>query len=59
MTGATQAPEWAAAAFVPSLVFGHFRQRYGSIVPGAALHLFVLQRRIFPARCAAAAGRVR
>jgi membrane protease YdiL (CAAX protease family) len=37
---ATHAPEWAAAAFVPSLVFGHFRERYGSIVPGAALHVF-------------------
>ena len=37
---ASQAPEWAAAAFVPSLVFGHFRERYGSIVPGAALHVF-------------------
>jgi hypothetical protein len=37
---ATQSPEWAAAAFVPSLVFGHFRERYGSIVPGAALHVF-------------------
>ena len=37
---ATQAPEWAAAAFVPSLVFGHFRERYGSVVPGAALHVF-------------------
>jgi len=37
---ATQAPEWAAAAFVPSLVFGHFRERYGSIAPGAALHVF-------------------
>jgi membrane protease YdiL (CAAX protease family) len=36
----TQSPEWAAAAFVPSLVFGHFRERYGSIVPGAALHVF-------------------
>jgi uncharacterized protein len=37
---ASQAPEWAAAAFVPSLVFGHFRERYGSIAPGAALHVF-------------------
>ncbi|HTO50503.1 MAG TPA: JDVT-CTERM system glutamic-type intramembrane protease [Burkholderiales bacterium] len=37
---ASQTPEWAAAAFVPSLVFGHFRERYGSIVPGAALHVF-------------------
>jgi uncharacterized protein len=37
---ATQTPEWAAAAFVPALVFGHFRERYGSIAPGAALHVF-------------------
>jgi membrane protease YdiL (CAAX protease family) len=37
---ATQTPEWAAAAFVPSLVFGHFRERYGSIAPAAALHVF-------------------
>jgi membrane protease YdiL (CAAX protease family) len=37
---ATYAPEWAAAAFVPSLVFGHFRERYGSIAPGAVLHVF-------------------
>jgi len=34
------APAWAAAAVVPSLVFGYFRDRYGSIVPGAALHVF-------------------
>lgn len=33
-------PLWAAATVVPSLVFGHFRDRYGSIVPGAALHIF-------------------
>lgn len=37
---ATQSPEWAAAAFAPSLVFGHFRERSGSIAPGAALHVF-------------------
>jgi membrane protease YdiL (CAAX protease family) len=37
---ATQPPEWAAAAFAPSLVFGHFRERYGSIAPGVALHVF-------------------
>jgi len=37
---ATQTPEWAAATFVPSLVFGHFRERYGSIAPCAALHVF-------------------
>ena len=34
------APAWAAATFVPSLVFGYFRDRYGSIWPGAALHVF-------------------
>jgi membrane protease YdiL (CAAX protease family) len=37
---ASQAPEWAAAAFAPALVFGHFRERYGSIAAGAALHVF-------------------
>ena len=38
---ATQAPaEWAAATFVPSVVYGHFRERYGAIAPGAALHVF-------------------
>lgn len=36
----THAPAWALAAVVPSLVFGYFRDRYGSIVPGAALHVF-------------------
>jgi membrane protease YdiL (CAAX protease family) len=30
----------AAATFLPSLVFGYFRDRYGSITPGAALHVF-------------------
>lgn len=30
----------AAATFFPSLVFGYFRDRYGSIWPGAALHVF-------------------
>ena len=34
------APAWAAATVVPALVFGYFRDRYGSIVPGAALHVF-------------------
>ncbi len=37
---ATHAPEWAAAALAPSLVFGHFRDRYASVVPGALLHVF-------------------
>ena len=33
-------PALAAATFVPSIVFGYFRDRYGSIGPGAALHMF-------------------
>jgi membrane protease YdiL (CAAX protease family) len=36
---ATHDPALAAAIFVPSLVFGYFRDRYGSIAPGAALHV--------------------
>jgi membrane protease YdiL (CAAX protease family) len=28
------------ATVVPSLVFGYFRDRYDSVVPGAALHVF-------------------
>jgi hypothetical protein len=32
-------PEWAVAVFVPSLAYGHFRDRYASIAPGAALHV--------------------
>jgi membrane protease YdiL (CAAX protease family) len=34
------APAWAVATVVPSLVFGYFRDRYDSVVPGAALHVF-------------------
>ncbi len=37
---AAQAPALAAATFCPSLVFGYFRDRYDSIAPGAALHVF-------------------
>ncbi len=33
------APALAAAAFGPSLVFGYFRDRYASIIPGAVLHV--------------------
>jgi hypothetical protein len=29
----------AATTFLPSLVFGYFRDRHGSIAPGAALHV--------------------
>ncbi|HFC53432.1 MAG TPA: JDVT-CTERM system CAAX-type protease [Gammaproteobacteria bacterium] len=32
-------PAWAAAVFVPSLVFGWFRDRYQSVVPGILLHI--------------------
>ena len=32
------APLWAAAVFVPSLVFGYMRDRHGSIYPGLLLH---------------------
>lgn len=37
---ATHAPVLAAATFCPSLVFGYFRDRYASIAPGTALHVF-------------------
>lgn len=36
----THPPEWAAAMLFPSLVFGYFRDRYRSVVPAAALHVF-------------------
>jgi CAAX protease family protein len=36
----SQPPEWAAATFIPSLVFGHFRDRHASVAPAAALHVF-------------------
>jgi membrane protease YdiL (CAAX protease family) len=36
----SHAPQWAAAAFVPSLVFGYFRDRYRSVAPSAALHVW-------------------
>jgi membrane protease YdiL (CAAX protease family) len=32
-------PAIAAATFMPSLVFGYFRDRYRSVAPGAALHV--------------------
>jgi len=31
-------PLWAASVLVPSLVYGGFRDRYGSILPGILLH---------------------
>ena len=37
---ATHPPLWAAAVFVPSLVFGQARDRAGSVLPAVALHIF-------------------
>ncbi len=31
-------PLWAAAVFLPSLVFGYFRDRHGSILPSITMH---------------------
>ena len=33
-----QPPAWAIAVAAPSLVFGHVRERFGSILPAIALH---------------------
>jgi len=33
-------PAWAAATFVPSLVFGYFRDRHATYAPSIALHVF-------------------
>lgn len=33
-------PLWAVAVFGPSLVFGYFRDRYGSVYPSLALHVY-------------------
>ena len=33
-------PLWAAAVFLPSLVFGYLRDRYGSLLPPILLHVF-------------------
>ncbi len=35
-----QAPPQAFATFFPSLVFGHLRERFGSIVPCVLMHAF-------------------
>lgn len=32
--------QWASAILGPSLIFGHFRDKYQSIAPGIALHIF-------------------
>jgi membrane protease YdiL (CAAX protease family) len=33
-----QPPAWAIAVAAPSLVFGHLRERFGSILPAVVLH---------------------
>lgn len=33
-----QPPAWALAAGLPSLVFGHLRERFGSVWPAVAMH---------------------
>lgn len=33
-------PLWAAGVIAPSLVFGHFRERYGKVYPSILLHAF-------------------
>ena len=35
---AVQPPAWALAVALPSLVFGHMRERFGSVIPAVALH---------------------
>jgi uncharacterized protein len=32
-------PLWALGTSLPSLLFGHFRERYASIYPAMALHV--------------------
>ena len=33
-------PLWAVAVVVPSLIFGYFRERFGSVIPAVVLHAF-------------------
>jgi membrane protease YdiL (CAAX protease family) len=33
-------PMWAVAVWVPSLIFGYFRDRFESVVPAVLLHAF-------------------
>ena len=34
-----QPPLWAVAVFIPSLVFGYFRDRYNHLLPSSLLHI--------------------
>lgn len=36
----SHSPLWAVAVFFPSLVFGYFRDRYESVYPSVALHIY-------------------
>lgn len=36
----THPPLWAVSVFFPSLLFGYFRDRYGSLYPSIFLHMF-------------------
>ncbi|CAC9434252.1 hypothetical protein [uncultured Gammaproteobacteria bacterium] len=31
---------WALAVFVPSLIFGYFKDRFGCVLPAIILHIF-------------------
>ena len=33
-------PVWATAVLIPSLIFGYFRDRFGSVIPAIVLHAF-------------------
>lgn len=35
-----QPPLWAASVFIPSLLFGYFRDRYRGVLPGSLLHIW-------------------
>lgn len=37
---ATQSIPWSLATMVPSLLFGHLRERHGSVLPPMALHIY-------------------
>ncbi len=36
----SHAPLWAAGVLIPSLLFGHFRERHASLYPPLCLHIY-------------------
>lgn len=46
-----QPPAWAIAVVVPSLVFGHLRERFASVLPSIALHAIYNAGFAFTAWC--------